>query len=296
MSKTSGITFGYRRLDTAVLVDVGPDKPFKPFHLWWLQECLSKQQRVYPTVRIEKGHLRIELPHFGVASSELVQYISAMFEENLDGDEAEAQAHTPVEPITVFRRAGQIALDPMVAITTRQLSCQMERLGREHGFGGSWTGKLAGGWSTDLANRDYLCVSFDTPAVTIDEFPKVFKATFAGTCMVSIRAYDTPPETILFTLEYGGGFPLNLARAASFGFTGTQKQLGSRHLITTLAKRSRHQDPMEAHEQNLWSAITFAQALGCHPVGEITVTWSDYDRSVRRLGPLGNRIAARSTS
>jgi hypothetical protein len=298
--EASGITFDNRRKDAAVRVDVGIDTPFKPFGLWQLQESL-RRRRVYANVRIDNGRLRLELPHIGAASEELTReeltgFVATAFEQNLIGDEANAQAHTPVKPITVFRKTGEVALDPLAVVTTRQLSHYMADLSHTRKFDGSWSGVLAGSWNTSVIGRDYLCVSFDTPGIAVDTFAQAFDTSFAGSCTVSIQAFDTQPGNLLFSLEYGGSFPLNLVRAEAFGFSGIQKHPGTPHIVMAVVRRAAHQDPARAHEQNLWNAIMFAQSLGCHPVGEIAVLWDEYNRSVRKLGPLGNGIKTVSPS
>ena len=293
MLDVSGITFDDRRKDSAVFVDVGLDTPFTPFSLWQLQENLRKRH-VYTAVRIDNGRLRLELARADGGSDGLRQsvslkrFIASVFGEVLLGDDAERQAHTPVTPITVFRKSSEVALDPLAAVTTRQLSHYMDRLSHEGESDGSWGGVLAGSWNTGIASRDYLCVSFDTPGTAVDTFDKAFDTTFAGTCTVAIQAFDTQPGTLLFSLEYGGSFPLDLERAETFGFSGIQKHPGTPHIVMAVVRRAVHQDPSRVHEQNLWNAIMFAQSLGCHPVGEIAVLWDEYNRSVRRLGPLGN--------
>lgn len=289
MLEVSGVNFDYRRKDAAMLVEVGIDTLFRPFNLWQLQESLRKR-RVYAEVRIDNGRLRLELPHIGIASEALRHFIAGQFEETLFGDEADAQARMPVEPITVFRKTGEVALDPLAPITTRQLSYYMAHLSHKHDFDGSWSGVLAGSWRRNLVGCDYLCVSFDTPGIAIDIFPEAFNTSFAGSCAVSIQAYDVQPGTLLFSLEYGGSFPLNLAQAEALGFSGVQKRPGTPHIVLTVVRQAVHQDAKKAHEQNLWNAILFAQALGCHPVGEIVILWDDYNSSTRKLGPMSNEI------
>lgn len=295
MLEVSGITFDDRRKDSAVLVDVGLDTPFTPFRLWQLQEGLRKRN-VYANVRIDDGRLRLELARADGGNEGLRQsvglkrFVATAFGEVLLGDAADAQAHTPVRPITVFRKTGEVALDPLAVVTTRQLSHYMAHLSQAHKFDGSWSGVLAGSWNTSVASRDYLCMSFDTPGTAVDTFDEVFDVAFAGTCTLTVQAFGTQSGTLLFSLEYGGSFPLNIGRAEAFGFFGIRKRPGTPHVVLAVVQCAADQDPKTAYHQNLWNAIMFAQALGCHPVGEIAVHWDEYNRSMRTLGPLSSGI------
>lgn len=274
----NGVKFGYLKTGATALAEVDPDIPFLPFRLWLFQDNLQHERQVYSEIRIENDKLRLEFPGYGVADDDLFERIRLIFAETHD------QPHLPIRPVTVFRRRGDVALDPTVPITVTRLSQYMRALSVKHDFDPLWRGKM----DSDC----YLSVSFDTPQVAVDKYAEIFEPSFEGACTISIRTYNVPPGMLQFMLTYGGMFSLDLGRAEAYGFANIEKLPGMEYKVMAFGRRSTGMTSVAAFQQDLNRAVLFAQALGCHPVGGVSVLTDRYTRTVRQLGPLGDWVSS----
>lgn len=265
-----GVSVTYQPRGNTTIVTLDPETYFTPFRLWEMRQelemiCELRDVQVFLDVTIKNGKLHLEFSNYGRPEGSLFQRIKRLLAPVTPGDLA-------IKPLALFRKEGEIALDPSVPISVERLNSFMADISTKY--------KLDSRWCAKLNNHGYLCVWLENTQLDIEDLATVFEPTFLGTCIIRARTYLAEPHQVVYTLTYGGAFPLNLRRAGHYGFYGLKSVRSQPYTYRVCGPRANDLDT------DLDRCVYLAQALGCLPVEGVSLHWRQFHVAVRPPMPL----------